>query len=166
MIKQVLFPILGVMAFIVFVGLFVQKSGTINFSGFTIATPTPKATVITVNTKEVQVTLATTKEARIKGLSGVASLDPNSGMLFVFSPKASPIFWMKDMLIPLDMIWISGNKVIKINKDIPIPQPGTPDNKLSTYSPNQPIDFVLEVNAGFSDKNNIKVGDSVNTSSI
>jgi hypothetical protein len=166
MIKQVLLPILGVIVFIVFVGLFVQRSGTLNFSNLISATPTPKTSSVIIDKKTIQVTIANTKDLRTKGLSGTSSLDANSGMLFVFSPKISPIFWMKDMLLPLDMVWIDNGKVVKINKNIPVPKPNTPDNKLPTYSANQPVDYVLEVNAGFADKNSIKVGDSVDISSI
>jgi uncharacterized membrane protein (UPF0127 family) len=73
---------------------------------------------------------------------------------------------MKDMLIPLDFIWVANGKIVKIDKNVPAPAPNTPDGNLKTYSPGTPIDYVLEVNAGFSDKNNIKVGDSVNLSGI
>jgi len=155
MIKQVLLPILGVIIFIVAVGLFVQKSGNLSVN------PTPKASSVKINNTEIQVTLAKTKEERVKGLSGTTSLAENSGMLFVFDGNTNPIFWMKDMIIPLDIIWIKNNKIIKIDKNVPEPKLGTPDTKLAKYSANQSIDYVLEVNAGFSEKNNIKVGDSV-----
>ena len=64
------------------------------------------------------------------------------------------------------MIWIADGKIVAINKNIPKPAPNTPDNQLKTYSPGQFIDRVLEVNAGFADKNKIKVGDSVDLSHI
>ncbi len=82
------------------------------------------------------------------------------GMLFIFdSKKVSPSFWMKDTLIPLDIIWIRDNRVEKIDKDVPTPAPDTPDNKLPKYTSGRPVDYVLEVNAGFNQKNGIKVGD-------
>ena len=143
MIKQVLLPILGTVAFIIAVGLFVQKSKP--------ATTPTSSPIVTIGEKTIKVTVAKTKEERSKGLSGTTSLEENNGMLFVFDPEASPTFWMKDMLISIDIIWISDGKVVKIDKNVQI------DSK--TYNPGQPIDYVLEVNAGFSDKNNIKVGD-------
>lgn len=165
MIKQVLLPILGVIVFIIAVGLFVQKTGSINFSA-TQATPTPKPSVVTIGNQSIQVTLAKTREERTKGLSGTATLEVNSGMLFVFDSKANPVFWMKDMLIPLDIIWINNGKIVKIDKNVPIAKPGTPDSKLTTYSNSLPVDYVLEVNAGFADINNIKVGDQVDLTAI
>ena len=65
------------------------------------------------------------------------------------------------MLIPLDIIWIGNGKIVKIDENVPAPVAGTSDSKLLNYSPGSPIDYVLEVNAGFSDKNNFKVGDLV-----
>jgi uncharacterized membrane protein (UPF0127 family) len=68
---------------------------------------------------------------------------------------------MKEMLIPLDFIWISGTKIVKIDKNIQAPDANTPDVKLEKIKPDQPVDYVLEVNSGFSDANNIKVNDPV-----
>ncbi len=166
MAKQVLLPILGVIIFIVAVGIFVQKSATLNLSGLISPTPTPNNSEVKIGDTNVQVKLAKTKEDRTKGLAGVTSLETNSGMLFIFNPKANPTFWMKDMAIPLDIIWISDGKIVKIDKSVPVPAPGTEDKNLKAYSPGQLIDYVLEVNAGFSNKNNIKVGDSVDFSKI
>lgn len=168
MFKQIILPILGVLVFIVVVGLLVKKSTSLGLTN--IFAPQPSAIpgkTITIDTTQINVQIADTAESRVAGLSGVASLNEDDGMLFVFDTKGvTPLFWMKDMLIPLDLIWIGNGKIIKIDKNVPIPSPGTPDNNLQTYSPGAPIDYVLEVNAGFSDKNNINVGDSVDLSGI
>jgi len=160
MVKQIILPIVGVIIFIILVGLFLKKSAT---PGFKI--PTFSQKTVTIGAKSISVEVADSNETRAKGLSGRASLDHNSGMLFVFtSKKVAPGFWMKDMQIPLDIIWISDDKVLKIGKNLPIPEAGTPDNKLIIYTPGAPFDYVLEVNAGFSDQNSIKEGDPVTLS--
>jgi len=83
-------------------------------------------------------------------------------MLFVFEQEnIRQSFWMKDMNFAIDIIWISDEEIIQIDENIPPPDPGMPDSELKSYLPNQPIDYVLEVNAGFSDENNIKIGDPV-----
>ncbi len=167
MIKQVLLPILGVIIFIVVVGTFVKRSSNLDLSGMINPSPTPSAQTIIVGGKTIQVQVAQNQSQRTKGLSGVSSLEKDSGMLFVFDSKnVSPAFWMKDMLIPIDIIWINDNKIVKIDKAIPAPTPGTPDNKLTVYSPGQPIDYVLEMNAGFANLNGLKVGSTVDLSSI
>lgn len=167
MFKQLILPILGVMAFIVLVGLLSKNSASLNWGKYLNSTnsgsPTPVITkVITVAGKNINVEIANTQTTREKGLGGRASLSEDNGMLFVFDTKdVTETFWMKGMLFPLDMIWIANGKVVAINKNIPVPASGTPDDKLVDYSPGRPIDYVLEVNAGFSDKNNIKVGQSL-----
>jgi uncharacterized membrane protein (UPF0127 family) len=167
MFKQIILPILGVVAFIVIVGIFVQKSSSISFRGFGTPQPTtiPSKT-ISIESKKIQVQIADTKDKRTNGLSGVKSLGADSGMFFVFDTKSSPVFWMKDMFIPIDIIWIANEKIVRIDKNVSIPDSETPDVKLKTYSTGAPVDYVLEVNAGFSDANSIKVGSTVDLSGI
>jgi uncharacterized membrane protein (UPF0127 family) len=163
MFKQVFLPILLVIAFIAIVGYFTQNPNGLNTLNLFKSSPSPTAQeTVTIDGKIIQVSVASTNDTRTKGLSGVASLDQNSGMLFVFDTKqVTPSFWMKDMLIPLDMIWISNGKIVKIDKNIPAPAKGTTDSNLKLYSAGQPVDYVLEVNSGFTDSNSIKVGDNV-----
>ena len=115
----------------------------------------------------LRVSLAKTDQEITKGLSETAHLDENEGMLFVFQQKnQNRIFWMKDMLISIDIIWIKDMKVVQIDKSVPAPAVGTPNASLKLYPSNQAIDYALEVNAGFSDKNKITVGSLVDLSGI
>lgn len=116
---------------------------------------------IKIKDTEISARLAKTSEEHKQGLSGVSSLGPNEGMLFVFETKQRPPFWMKDMLIALDFIWIVDGKVSQLNKNVPPPVAQTSDDKLPLIVPNDPVDYVLEVNAGFIDSHQIMVGDSV-----
>ena len=104
----------------------------------------------------VKVDLALTPGAQEQGLSERTSLEENKGMLFVFSKPARYSFWMKDMNFPLDMIWINENlQVIYIAKD------ADPSSYPGTFSPSSDAKYVLEVNADFLEKNNLKEGDTV-----
>ena len=106
--------------------------------------------------------IAATPEARRQGLSGHAPLNDNEGMLFVFDAPAPQTFLMINMLFPLDIIWIgAGKRVIGITRDVPAPQLGTSSDKLPLYSSPSPAQYVLEVNAGWSGKHGVKVGDEV-----
>jgi uncharacterized membrane protein (UPF0127 family) len=165
MFKQIILPLLAVIAFIAIIGIFVQKSGSLKLGiqAPPQATITPNKTII-VGTKSIRVQIANTPDERTKGLSGITSLGDNDGMLFVFTPKDAAIFWMKEMLFPLDIIWINNGKIIRIDKNIPKPPAGTQDSQLKTYSAGQLVDGVLEVNGGFSDKNKVKVGDTADLS--
>lgn len=166
MIKQLLLPLLGVAAFIILVGLLFNNPRALNFS----VNPTPQASLtkstISVGDKKIQVELAQTKSERELGLGNRSYLAPDSGMLFIFDSKnVIPNFWMKGMLMPIDIVWIGDSKIVKIDKHVPVQAAGTSDSELPIYSPGQPIDYVLEVNSGFSDRNDIQIGDSVDLGS-
>ncbi len=105
----------------------------------------------------IKVEIADDFEEQIKGLSNRDNLDDDSGMLFVFQDKQIRRFWMKNMYFPLDIIWIDDNKIVKIDKNLP-PEGENPQN---IYSSEIPVNYVLEVNGGYCDKHNIKVGSEV-----
>lgn len=156
--KKVLIPLVLVIVFITVVGFFIKIYPTFN----TTSTKNEKVAqkIVTIGSKNINIEIADTNELREKGLGGRSTLPENNGMLFVFDSKPVMVnFWMKDMLMPIDIIWIANNKITKIDKNVPFYPAGTPDNQLKVYGPSSPIDYVLEVNSGFSAKNNIKVGD-------
>ncbi|OGM08307.1 hypothetical protein A2159_02005 [Candidatus Woesebacteria bacterium RBG_13_34_9] len=82
-------------------------------------------------------------------------------MLFIFDYKSIPDFWMKGMKFPLDIIWINDNIIVDVDENIQNPKSLSNLNQLPKYSPSIPINFVLEVNAGFCSKEGIKIGDRV-----
>lgn len=160
--KQVLIPLAFVIFLLSVIGLFMQKYPKYNFFVTKTAQIQNQEKLVTIQNKNITVELANSESLREKGLGGRSQLEENSGMLFVFDTK--PViasFWMKDMLMPIDMIWIKNGKITKIDKNVPFYPPDTPDNQLDIYSPTDSIDYVLEVNSGFSDKNNFKVGNIV-----
>lgn len=95
------------------------------------------------------------------GLSGRKSLKDNQAMLFEYKLSVIPYFWMKGMLIPIDIIWISDNKIVGIEKNISNPNPAITDAALPKYKPNTSVNYVLEINSGLSDKYGFNVGDFV-----
>ena len=111
---------------------------------------------VNIGGSKVKVELALTSQAQELGLSGRAELAEDEGMLFVFSVPDKYYFWMKDMNFAIDMIWISEDlKIIYIKKD------ARPELYPETYGPEENAKYILEVNSGFSDKNNLKVGDKI-----
>lgn len=109
----------------------------------------------------VTVELADTPAKRSKGLSGRDSLASDAGMLFIFPEVKKPRFWMKGMKFPLDLIFIQEGRVVDSLAHVPPPVPHQKDEDLPFYQPVVPIDMVLEVNSGFIETHNIKVGDRV-----
>lgn len=93
---------------------------------------------VEIGDKEYNVTCAKTEEERVKGLQGVTELKEDEGMLFFFDEPQTVAFWMKDTLIPLDIIFIDEDmEVISIYKGKP---------KSTTMAEEDNVKFVLEVN--------------------
>jgi len=102
--------------------------------------------------------LALTLEERERGLMSRKYLDSNNGMLFVFNEEGKYPFWMKNTLIPLDIIWINKEKeVIFINKNT---QPCGID-VCPVINPDKKAQYVLELNGGIIDKIGLNIGDKV-----
>lgn len=109
----------------------------------------------------IKVDISDEKNERAIGLANRDSLAEDSGMLFVFETPDKYRFWMKGLRFPLDFIWILDDRVVDLLKSVPSPEVGTPDNKLPVYGPTTKVNKVLEVNAGFIEKHNIRVGDKI-----
>jgi len=102
----------------------------------------------------VQVELALTPEAQERGLSGRKNLAEGNGMLFVFPKSGKYFFWMQEMNFPIDIIWIDQNfRIIYVQKNV------TPESYPETFGPNLESRYVLEVPAGFAEKNNLILGE-------
>ena len=157
--RSILIPLLATALFIVVLGIFGGKLD--NGQILNPLAEEPKKD-ITVGTAPLKAGIANDEAERKEGLSGKSSLPEAEGLLFDFGQKdIFPSFWMRGMLIPIDIIWINDGKITKIDKNLAPPEKDTPESSLKLYYPDKPIDYVLEVNAGFSDKNSLKVGDSV-----
>lgn len=113
-----------------------------------------------IGDKEFRAVVADTLLSRQQGLSGREELGENEGMLFVFTRTAVHSFWMKDMLIPIDIIWIQGGEVVGFDTEV-YPEPGVSFGNLKIYRSPVPVNLVLEVPAGTVEKNGIEIGDSV-----
>ena len=73
--------------------------------------------------KTLNVEVADTSLKQAQGLSGRSGLSEDEGMLFVYNESHMGNFWMKDMIMPIDIIWINGDKVIDISSEVQ-PEPG------------------------------------------
>lgn len=160
--KQIILPLAGVAIFIVFVGLLVKSPNKLGIKTQPTVSPDSGKQELKIDGRTLKVDIANDPQKRADGLSGVTSLTDDGGMLFIFdSQNVNPIFWMKGMLISIDIIWIDNGKIIQIDKDIPAPPPGASDSSLKLYKPPSEVDYVLEVSGGFSDRYGVSVGDSV-----
>lgn len=129
-----------------------------------VKTPTPMRTA-TVGDHTLSVEIADTDVLRRQGLSGRTELPKGTGMLFIFNQEdIKPPFWMKDMVIAIDIVWINDGVVTQIHENIAPPASGAKDSDLKLYIPNTPIDYVLELPAGYTKEVGIAVGDTFSLS--
>lgn len=113
--------------------------------------------VVDINGNKMRVEIVSTVVDQYTGLSNRDYLCWDCGMLFKYPKKSVREFVMRDMNFPLDIIFINDGRIVKIAEKLRI------DDKspLAVYSSEQPIDSAIEVNAGYCDDKNIKVGDPV-----
>jgi len=112
---------------------------------------------------KVMVEIADTEAKRTKGLMFRTHMPENNGMLFIFQTSASHAFWMANTKIPLDIIWINEDlRIVDISKNTPpCTESGTLTSLCKAYTPKDKAKYVLEVNGGYTDKNEIEIGDEV-----
>ncbi len=107
--------------------------------------------------RAIRLELATTPEERRRGLSNRTSLPADAGMLFVYEEERVLSFWMKDTLIPLDIVFIDWERrIVDIQTMVPEPDVGMGD--LTVYPSAEPAMYALEVNAGVAAELGLTVG--------
>ena len=102
--------------------------------------------------------IASTPEERSKGLMFRESLPKYEGMLFVFEKEGDYSFWMKNVLISLDIIWMNKEGgVVYIAENL------QPDSGVyyETVNPGQRAKYVLEINGGLAAQIGLTVGDII-----
>jgi uncharacterized membrane protein (UPF0127 family) len=103
----------------------------------------------------IDIEIADTDSSRARGLMQRSSLPDQSGMLFIFEEENPQSFWMANTQLSLDMMFIKSNRqIVNIAK---YTRPGSSDHIRS----GEPVQYVLEVPAGFADRHGIVEGDSV-----
>lgn len=103
---------------------------------------------------EIVVGVADEEEERYQGLSGVEELADDQGLLFVFENVGRPAFVMREMEFDLDFIFINDDQVVDLAKNVAYEYQGEIRGATD-------YDQVLEVKAGFIDRNKIEIGDEV-----
>ncbi|HTN43959.1 MAG TPA: DUF192 domain-containing protein [Nitrospiria bacterium] len=121
--------------------------------------PAPSTVPLTLpDGKALRVEVARTEETRALGLMFRAALPEDRGMLFVFDRPGLYRFWMKNTLIPLDMVWMDERKrIIHIEYQVP---PCKLD-PCPVYGPAAECLYVLEVISGVASREHLRVGQTV-----
>ena len=125
---------------------------------------TERVRVTFANEAHVDALVVRTPQDKALGLGGRESLGKQAGMLFVYDEPDVYSFWMKGMLIPIDIIWLHEGRIVDITSTI-APQKG-PEEDLTLYSPKSEVSLVLEVNSGWASENSLSIGDTYDISEL
>jgi len=139
-----IFFLVGIFLFIIFLRVIEPSSSKFQSS-------------VIINNTIITIEIADTTDKQWQGLSDRVFLEKKSGMLFIFPNLQTRTFVMRRMNFPLDIIWIKDGVILKIDKNL-LPEG---ENYSKRYNSIYPVNYVLEVNGGFTDKNNIEAGDIV-----
>jgi uncharacterized protein len=119
----------------------------------------PLSAQVKVGSQVIQLEVAKTPDQQSIGLMNRKEMAGDRGMLFPFTPARPVAFWMKNTLIPLDMVFLHKGKVVSISSNVPpckadpCPSYGPPAQAL--------VDQVIELTAGRAAELGIKAGDSL-----
>lgn len=117
----------------------------------------PLTAYTVINNNRIELEVAQTPEQQAIGLMFRKSIANNRGMLFPFNPARPVGFWMKNCLMPLDMVFIRRERVIDIRANVP---PCRQD-PCPSYGPKAPVDNVLELAAGRAASLGLRIGDPI-----
>jgi uncharacterized membrane protein (UPF0127 family) len=118
----------------------------------------PVTAEVEIDDQTLGLEVAATPQQQAVGLMARESLPDDRGMLFPFEPARPVNFWMKNVLIPLDMVFIHEGEVVAIASDVPPCE----SNPCPTYGPGrQPVDYVLELRGGRATELGLQTGDAI-----
>jgi uncharacterized protein len=103
----------------------------------------------------VDIEIADDEAKRTQGLMYRDSMAENRAMLFTFPDEQERSFWMKNTIMPLDIIYVNAKKqIVSTQKNaVPYSEDSVPSNGAAQY--------VVEVNAGFCERHSVKQGDHI-----
>jgi uncharacterized membrane protein (UPF0127 family) len=124
---------------------------------------TPSTPSVSLRGHSFSVEVAATPAEQEHGLMDRTSMPADHGMLFVFADAQPLSFWMKDTLIPLDMLFFDdSHRLVTIHANVP-PCKADP---CPTYDSTAPARYVLELNAGTAAKLGVRKGDVITFSNL
>lgn len=114
---------------------------------------------LAVGGEVISVAVAYSTAEQITGLAGCREIPVGKGMYFPYASPTRPRFWMKGMLIPIDIVWINGDEIIGVEAAVPPLSKKNDDPPI--YSPNESITAVLELAAGEAERLGLQIGTRV-----
>jgi uncharacterized membrane protein (UPF0127 family) len=117
----------------------------------------PISAYVEIANQKIDLEVAQTSQQQATGLMFRDSLPDDRGMLFPFDPPRAVQFWMRNVEIHLDMVFLQNGEVVAIATNVP---PCT-TSPCPTYGPDTPVDQVIELRGGLAQNLGLQVGDSL-----
>lgn len=133
---------------------------TVLVAALVLQTVTARGTAIFGDVR-VSLEVVADEASRQRGLMFRDRLGPLEGMVFVFPREGYYPFWMKNTLIPLDIFWLdAAGTILSIARAVPPCRADPCPSYAPTNGPAAVVNalYVVEVNAGFADRHNVRVG--------
>jgi uncharacterized membrane protein (UPF0127 family) len=111
---------------------------------------------VEIGGKNIKMDISDTDCKRELGLSGRKSLLDGTGMIFVFEKNGNYGFWMKEMKFSIDMVWVESDLTVN-----GIEKSAAPETFPKIFGQEYLAKYVLELPAGFSEKNSVVVGNKI-----
>ncbi|MBE9047451.1 DUF192 domain-containing protein [Pleurocapsales cyanobacterium LEGE 10410] len=122
----------------------------------------PITAVAEIGQEYIQLEVAQTPKQQSTGLMFRETLADNRGMLFTFESARIARFWMKNVPISLDMVFLNGDRVIDIAANVP----PCKSNPCPVYGPEALVDRVIELRGGRAQELGIQAGDTIAIKSL
>ena len=122
----------------------------------------PTGAIANISGATIQLEVAQTPQQQATGLMFRESLADNRGMLFPFPSERTARFWMKNVPISLDMIFLNGDRVVGLATDVP---PCTAE-PCPVYGPEALVDKVIELRGGRAKELDVRIGDAIEIQSL
>jgi len=115
---------------------------------------------VRLGAQEYKVLVAKTLTQQYRGWSKQKSMGNASGMLFLFNTRSQHTMVMRDMMFPLDVIWVDGQTIVDMAPGVPI-EPGKTEEQLIPYFARGSSTIVLEMASGTIAQSGVKIGDKI-----
>lgn len=104
---------------------------------------------------KIDIEIAADEEARLQGMMYRAEMKEDQGMFFIFPYENFQSFWMRNTMLPLDILFVNSNlEIVTIHKNAKPFDEGS-------YGSTEVAQYVVEVNTGYCDRHDIQVGDKI-----
>jgi hypothetical protein len=128
----------------------------------------PLSTEVTISGETFNLEIVRDVQSRAKGLMHRTEIQPSRGMLFVFPDASVRSFWMKNCLVPIDLIFLDSRGTVTATHEMTVETPKQDgesewdyDNRLSHYWSNAPARFAIELQSGSIKRLDIKINERI-----